>query len=44
MLFLKSHGVAVKTVGNTANCDPTVAFVYLLDSDNKYTAELMTKL
>jgi hypothetical protein len=34
----------VRTVGNTANSDPTVAFVYLLDSDNEYTAELMQKL
>ena len=34
MLFLKSHGLAVKSVGNTADSDSTVAFVYLLDSDN----------
>lgn len=44
MLFLKSHGISVRTVGNTAKSDPTVAFVYLLDSDNEYTAELMMKL
>ena len=44
MLFLKSHGLAVKTVGNTADSDPNVAFVYLLDSDNHYTIELMKKL
>ena len=44
MLFLKSHRIAVRTVGNTAKSDPTVAFVYLLDSDNEYTVELMLKL
>lgn len=44
MLLLKSHGIAVRTVGDTAKSDPTVAFVYLLDSDNEYTAELMSKL
>lgn len=44
LLFLRSHGISVRTVGNTAKSDPTVAFVYLLDSDNEYTAELMMKL
>lgn len=44
MLFLKSHGIAVRTIGNTVKSDPIVAFVYLLDSDNEYTAELMLKL
>jgi hypothetical protein len=43
-LFLKSHDIAVRTVGSTANSDPTVAFVYLLDSGNEYTAELMQNL
>jgi hypothetical protein len=43
-LFLKSHDIAVRTVGDVAKADPTVAFVYLLDSDNEYTAELMLKL
>ena len=43
-MFLKSHDIAVRTVGNTSDSDPTVAFVYLLDSDNEYTAELMQKL
>lgn len=44
MLFLKSNGIAVRSVGSTATSDPTAAFVYLLDSDNHYTAELMMKL
>jgi len=44
MLFLKSHEISVRTVGNIAKSDPTVAFVYLFDSDNEYTAELMQKL
>ena len=43
-MFLKSHDIAVRTVGNTADSDPTVAFVYLLDSDNQYTVGLMQKL
>ena len=43
-LFLKSHGIAVRTVGNTSDSDPTAAFVYLLDGDNQYTTELMQKL
>lgn len=43
-MFLKFHGIAVRTVSNTANSDPTVAFVYLSDSDNEYTVELMKKL
>ena len=34
----------MRTVGSTSDYDPTVAFVYLLDSDNEYTAELMQKL
>lgn len=41
---MKSHDIAVRTVGDTATSDPTVAFVYLLDGDNEYTAELMLKL
>lgn len=44
MVFLKSHDIAVRTVGSTAISDPTVAFVYLLDSDNEYTVELIMKL
>ena len=44
MLFLKYHGIAVRNVGNTAKSDPSLAFVYLLDSDNEYTADLMSKL
>jgi len=44
MLFLKSHDISVRTVGSTAKSDPTVAFVYLLDSDNEYTNGLMLKL
>ncbi len=44
MLFLKSHKISVRTIGNTVASDPAVAFVYLLDSDNEYTAELMLKL
>lgn len=34
----------MRTVSNTATSDPTVAFVYLEDSSNEYTQELMHKL
>jgi hypothetical protein len=44
MLFLKSHSISVRSVSNTSNSDPTTAFVYLHDSDNKYTSLLIEKL
>jgi len=36
-IFLKSHYIPVRSVGNAATNDRKVAFVYLLDSDNQFT-------
>jgi hypothetical protein len=44
MLFLKSHGIAVRSVSNTSNANLKTAFVYLQDSDNKYTSVLIENL
>ena len=41
---MKSHDISVRTISSTSNSDPTVAFVYLLDSDNEYTAKLIYNL
>ena len=43
-IFLKSHYIPVRSVGNVATCDESVAFVYLLDSDNAFTVELVKNL
>jgi hypothetical protein len=40
-IFLKSHNIPVKSVGNVATKDKAVAFIYLTDSDNTFTAELI---
>jgi len=40
-IFLKSHYIPVRSVGNAATNDPKVAFVYLLDSDNQFTRRLI---
>ena len=43
-VHLKSHGIPVRSVGNVSDNDKTTAFVYLLDSDNKFTAKLIENL
>ena len=43
-MFLKSHYVPVRSVGNVSTNDKTNAFVYLLDSDNDFTAKLIINL
>ena len=43
-IFLKSHYIPVRSVGNTATNDSKVAFVYLLDSDNQFTKHLVQNL
>ena len=43
-VHLKSHLIPVRSVGDVSTNDKTVAFVYLLDSDNKFTTELIENL
>jgi hypothetical protein len=43
-VHLKSHLIPVRSVGNVSTNDITIAFVYLLDSDNKFTTELIDNL
>ena len=43
-IFLKSHYIPVRSVGNAATNDRKVAFVYLLDSDNQFTRQLIENL
>lgn len=43
-IFLKLHGIPVRSVGNVATNDRAVAFVYLMDSDNLFTPELIENL
>jgi hypothetical protein len=43
-VYLKSHFIPVRSVGNVSTKDKTIAFVYLLDSDNKFTTELIDNL
>lgn len=43
-VHLKSHCIPVRSVGNISTNDKNVAFVYLLDSDNEFTAELIANL
>ena len=41
MIFLKLHGIPVRSVGNISTDEKGVAFVYLVDSDNLFTVELI---
>lgn len=43
-MYLKSHSIPLRSVGNVSNNDKTIAFVYLMDSDNKFTPELVANL
>jgi len=43
-VYLKSHCIPVRSVGNVSTNDKTVAFIYLLDSNNKFTTELIVNL
>lgn len=43
-MHLKYHGIPVRSVNNVSNNDTTTAFIYLLDSDNKFTAKLIDNL
>ena len=38
------HGIPVRLVANVATDDQTIAFVYLTDSDNKFSSELVKNL
>ena len=40
-IFLKSHRIPVRAIGNISTDEKGVAFVYLADSDNLFTAELI---
>ena len=40
-IFLKLHGIPVRSVGNVSSDEKGLAFVYLTDSDNTFTAELI---
>lgn len=43
-IFLKFYGLPIRSVGNVATNDNAAAFVYLLDSANTFTTELITNL
>jgi hypothetical protein len=43
-VHLKFHSIPVKSVGNVSTNDKTIAFIYLLDSDNTFTFELIANL
>ena len=43
-IFLKSHDIPVRSVGNVSTNEKSVAFVYLTDSDNLFTAALIQNL
>jgi len=43
-VHLKSYCIPVRSVGNVSTNDKTITFVYLLDSDNKFTTELIVNL
>ncbi len=43
-IFLKSNGIPIRLVGNVSTDERGLAFVYLMDSDNLFTAELIKNL
>ena len=43
-VFLIDHGIPVRLVTNVATNNKTTAFVYLMDSDNRFSPELVNKL
>ena len=43
-VHLKSHCIPVRSVGNVSTNDKSLVFVYLLDSDNEFTAELIANI
>lgn len=43
-VFLIDHGIPVRLVTNVATNNKATAFIYLMDSDNKFSPELVDKL
>jgi hypothetical protein len=43
-IFLIDHSIPVRLVTNVATNNETDAFVYLMDSENKFSPELINKL